>query len=121
MHPHPGQSEYRGADPRRRRPAATVRNVMADLEGLGLIAAPHTSAGRVPTQRGYRVFIDTLLKVRPLDSAEVRKLKHELRSNQDPKQLIEAASHILSDVRKLAGIVMVPRREGQGSFPHNRV
>ncbi|OGI50976.1 MAG: heat-inducible transcriptional repressor HrcA [Candidatus Muproteobacteria bacterium RIFCSPHIGHO2_02_FULL_65_16] len=97
---------------------ATVRNVMADLEGLGLIAAPHTSAGRVPTQRGYRVFIDTLLKVRPLDSAEVRKLKHELRSNQDPKQLIEAASHILSDVSKLAGIVMVPRREEQVSFRH---
>lgn len=92
---------------------ATVRNVMADLEEMGLVMSPHTSAGRVPTQGGYRVFVDTLLKIRPLDSAEVRKLKHELTSDHEPQQLIESASHLLSEISKLAGLVMLPRRDEQ--------
>jgi heat-inducible transcriptional repressor len=92
---------------------ATVRNVMADLEEMGLVMSPHTSSGRVPTQGGYRVFVDTLLKVRTLDSAQVRKLKEELTSDHDPKQLIESASHLLSEISKLAGLVMLPRREEQ--------
>lgn len=97
---------------------ATIRNVMADLEELGLVMSPHTSAGRVPTQLGYRVFVDTLLKVRPLDSAEVRKLKGKLTGGHEPQHLIESASHLLSEVSKLAGLVMLPRRDAQLAFYH---
>lgn len=97
---------------------ATIRNVMADLEEMGLVMSPHTSAGRVPTQLGYRVFVDTLLKVRPLDSEEVRKLKGELTGDQDPQHLIESASQLLSEVSKLAGLVMLPRRDEQLAFHH---
>jgi heat-inducible transcriptional repressor len=97
---------------------ATIRNVMVDLEELGLVRSPHTSAGRVPTQKGYRLFVDSLLKVRPLDAAEVRKLQGELSAHQDPQQLIENASHLLSEISKLAGLVLVPRREEQLAFRH---
>ncbi len=97
---------------------ATIRNVMADLEELGLIRAPHTSAGRVPTEKGYRVFVDTLLKVKPLDSSEVSKLKTELQGTQDPQQLIACASHMLSEVSHLAGLVMLPRRDDLKAFRH---
>ncbi len=97
---------------------ATVRNVMTDLEEMGLVSSPHTSAGRVPTELGYRVFVDTLLKVKPLDSSEVRKLKQEFEADQDPEHLIAAASHILSEVSKLAGIVRVPRRDDHVAFIH---
>ncbi len=62
---------------------ATIRNVMSDLEELGLIRAPHTSAGRIPTPLGYRVFVDTLLKVRPLDANEVRRLEGGLSAAPD--------------------------------------
>src|SRR5450756_999485 len=64
---------------------ATIRNVMADLEELGFIASPHTSAGRVPTPRGYRVFVDTLLQVKPLDRVEISQLEGNLQPNQ-PQQ-----------------------------------
>jgi heat-inducible transcriptional repressor len=90
---------------------ATIRNVMADLEELGLIHSPHTSAGRVPTQLGYRVFVDTLLKVRPLESLDVRRIEGELDSAGDPSRLIESASSLLSQVTHLAGLVMVPKAE----------
>jgi heat-inducible transcriptional repressor len=90
---------------------ATVRNIMADLEEMGLVHSPHTSAGRVPTDRGYRVFVDTLLKVRSIDLNEVRKLRQEFEAGQDPQHLLESASHLLSEVSRLAGLVMVPRRE----------
>jgi heat-inducible transcriptional repressor len=90
---------------------ATIRNVMADLEELGLIQSPHTSAGRIPTALGYRVFVDTLLKVRPIDASELRRLEGELSSAPDPQQLMEAASSLLSQVTRLAGVVMLPRQE----------
>lgn len=92
---------------------ATVRNIMADLEELGLIRAPHTSAGRVPTQRGYRMFVDTLLKVRPLRVSELRRLQDELghMAEQDLNHAVESASQLLSQITKLAGIVRVPRRD----------
>ena len=90
---------------------ATIRNVMADLEELGLIISPHTSAGRIPTALGYRVFVDTLLKVRPLDVNEVRRLEGELTAAPDPNQLGESASSLLSQITGLAGIVMLPRQE----------
>jgi heat-inducible transcriptional repressor len=90
---------------------ATIRNVMADLEELGLIVSPHTSAGRIPTALGYRVFVDTLLKVRPLDANEVRRLEGEFAVAPDPQQLVESASSLLSQITRLAGIVMLPRQE----------
>ena len=98
--------------------SATVRNVMADLEDMGLVRSPHTSAGRVPTERGYRVFVDTLLKVKPMNAGELQKLEHELLANHDPQQMIESASHILSDICNLAGVVTAPRREEQMVFRH---
>ena len=97
---------------------ATVRNVMVDLEELGLISSPHTSAGRIPTQRGYRLFVDTLLKVRPLDERQARVFREELSATQDPHQLIENASHLLSEISKLAGVVLVPHRDEQTTFRH---
>lgn len=90
---------------------ATIRNVMADLEELGLIHSPHTSAGRIPTPLGYRVFVDTLLKVRPLDVSEVRRMEGEFSIAPDPNQLVESASSLLSQITRLAGIVMLPRQE----------
>jgi heat-inducible transcriptional repressor len=90
---------------------ATVRNVMADLEELGLIRSPHTSAGRVPTALGYRVFVDTLMKVRPLDDAEVRRLRGEFAADQNSQHLMESASSLLSQITRLAGIVTIPRQE----------
>lgn len=97
---------------------ATVRNVMVDLEELGLVSSPHTSAGRVPTQRGYRLFVDTLLKIRPLDERQARVLREELSPDQDPHQLIENASHLLSEISKLAGVILVPHRDEQTTFRH---
>jgi len=90
---------------------ATIRNVMADLEELGLIRAPHTSAGRIPTALGYRIFVDTLLKVRTLDEAELRHMEGEITAAPDPSQLAESTSSLLSQVTRMAGIVMLPRQE----------
>ncbi|MEW6353634.1 MAG: heat-inducible transcriptional repressor HrcA [Pseudomonadota bacterium] len=90
---------------------ATVRNVMADLEDLGLVTSPHTSAGRVPTLRGYRFFVDSLLTVDSLDSSEVQRLKQQLDPDQNTHGLLETASTLLSEVTQLASVVMMPRRE----------
>lgn len=92
---------------------ATVRNVMADLEELGLVCSPHTSAGRVPTQLGYRVFVDTLLKVRPLDMNSLRKLEGELAHIEDPQQLITTASDLLSQITQYAAVVLMVPRTGE--------
>jgi heat-inducible transcriptional repressor len=88
---------------------ASIRNVMADLEDLGFIASPHTSAGRVPTPRGYRFFVDTLLTLRPLDSFEIDKLEHQLHAD-NRQRLVTSASQILADLTRFAGVVMTPRR-----------
>lgn len=91
---------------------ASIRNIMADLEELGMVASPHTSAGRVPTVKGYRFFVDTLLKVKPLNSQEVRKLERELIGEEHPpRELAATASTLISSVTRLAGVVTVPRRE----------
>ncbi|HLQ27033.1 MAG TPA: heat-inducible transcriptional repressor HrcA [Acidiferrobacterales bacterium] len=94
---------------------ATIRNIMADLEELGLIRAPHTSAGRVPTELGYRMFVDTLLKVQPLRASELHRIEGELAAEQDAPHIIETASSLLSQITKLAGVVTVPKRE-QAAF-----
>ena len=90
--------------------AATVRNVMADLEDLGLIASPHTSAGRVPTPRGYRFFVDSLLTMQPLDTEKIHAIEGQLHPSQ-PQQLISSASHLVSELTHFAGIVLTPRRK----------
>ena len=91
--------------------AATIRNVMADLEEMGFIRAPHTSAGRIPTVQGYRFFVDSLLTVRPLDELAVSRLKGELQGFGDSKALIKSASQMLSGITHMAGVVTLPRRE----------
>lgn len=90
--------------------AATVRNVMSDLEEMGFIASPHTSSGRIPTAQGYRFFVDTLLTVQPLDAERIQSLRGELRPDQ-PQRVISAASQMLSRLSRLAGVVVVPRRD----------
>ena len=89
---------------------ATVRNVMSDLEEMGFIISPHTSAGRIPTALGYRFFVDSLLTVQPLEQARVRELKGQLQPNQ-PQRLISSASHLLSELTQFAGVVVSPRRD----------
>ncbi|RKZ36170.1 MAG: heat-inducible transcription repressor HrcA, partial [Gammaproteobacteria bacterium] len=90
--------------------SASIRNVMADLEELGLINSPHTSSGRVPTVQGYRVFVDTLLSTKALDSEEVRRIQDSIDGAHDPGALVEAASTLLSDITHMAGLVMLPRQ-----------
>ena len=83
---------------------ATIRNVMSDLEELGLIVSPHTSAGRVPTARGYRLFVDTMLTVQPQQFAA-----HSLAPDQ-PQKVISNAAHLLSSLSQFVGVVIAPRR-----------
>ena len=88
---------------------ASIRNVMADLEEMGFIASPHTSAGRVPTPRGYRVFVDTLLTIKPLDSIEINQLEGQLHA-ENTQRLVTSASQVLSELTRFAGVVVTPRR-----------
>ena len=90
---------------------ATIRNIMADLEEMGFVASPHTSAGRVPTPRGYRVFVDTLLTVDPIDEAALESsLQSRFPANSQQK-IITNAAQVLSSLSHFAGVVMSPRRE----------
>jgi len=91
---------------------ATIRNVMADLEDLGFITSPHTSAGRIPTARGYRFFVDTLVRLKPLAEQEVAKLqtRFEERQRGDAKSIVTTASSLLSGLTSLAGVVTLPRQ-----------
>lgn len=89
--------------------AATIRNVMADLEDAGYIRSPHTSAGRVPTSQGYRLFVDSLVQVQPMESQTVDSLQIQLNANQDAGTLVQSASNILSRVTSLTGLVTIPR------------
>jgi len=88
---------------------ATVRNIMSDLEELGLIFSPHTSAGRIPTESGYRLFVDSLLTVKPLNQSILDDLEGELSAPDDPKKMLAAASDMLSSITHYAGLVMLPR------------
>jgi heat-inducible transcriptional repressor len=112
---------------------ATIRNIMADLEEMGFVSSPHTSAGRIPTPRGYRVFVDTLLTVQPLEEnvletapglqanpqlnlqAELlNALQHSLqtgRHGNSPQKIIANAAQVLSSLSQFAGVVLSPRRE----------
>jgi heat-inducible transcriptional repressor len=89
---------------------ATIRNVMSDLEHLGLISAPHTSAGRIPTSQGYRLFVDTLVRYREPSDGEMSTLRSELSEPQDdPDALVSSVSKMLSAITSMAGVVTVPR------------
>lgn len=90
---------------------ASIRNVMSDLEDLGFIAAPHTSAGRIPTPKGYRFFVDTLVKLQPPRTRELSRLQLRLTDDAqgDSKLLAASASEALSSLTSLAGIVTIPR------------
>ncbi len=91
--------------------SATIRNVMADLEDLGLIHSPHTSAGRVPTVSGYRLFVDSLLIIKPLDTKELTKLYEGLSKKEDTSNMIGVASRLIAELTKMAGVVTLPKRE----------
>jgi heat-inducible transcriptional repressor len=95
---------------------ATIRNVMADLEEMGFITSPHTSAGRVPTAKGYRFFVDSLLVVKPLDQSEISELQDQLQADR-PQALVSAAAQLLSSLTQFAGVVATPRRR-EPSFRH---
>ena len=93
---------------------ATIRNVMSDLESLGLVASPHTSAGRVPTARGYRLFVDTLLTAEP-DNLDPITQSLALAPDQ-PQKVITSAAHMLSSLSQFVGVVMSPRHSS--TFRH---
>ena len=92
---------------------ATIRNVMSDLEELGLIASPHTSAGRIPTARGYRLFVDTMLTARPVDmnhpSPDMAAAREQLHPDQ-PQRVIAQAASLLSSLSSFVGVVTAPRK-----------
>ncbi|MEG0822698.1 MAG: heat-inducible transcriptional repressor HrcA [Burkholderiaceae bacterium] len=88
---------------------ATIRNVMSDLEDAGFIASPHTSAGRVPTPRGYRLFVDSLLTVQPLEERTTAAMQGQIRV-ADPHRAIQHAAQTLSSLTRFAGVVLTPRR-----------
>jgi heat-inducible transcriptional repressor len=89
---------------------ATIRNVMSDLEEMGFIASPHTSAGRIPTPKGYRLFVDSLLTVQPLAHQQISDIRDAIHPDQ-PQRVIGHASHLLSELTHFAGVVVAPRRQ----------
>ena len=91
--------------------AATVRNVMADLEEKGYVTSPHTSAGRVPTAKAYRLFVDCMIQVQPLDTRALQTLRSKFDPDMSSQELVASASGMLSEVTHMAGVVTLPRRE----------
>jgi len=89
---------------------ATIRNVMSDLEDMGLVSAPHTSAGRIPTPKGYRLFVDTLVRYQQPGDSDIRRIQAQIRGESDnPEGLVAAISSMLSDFTSMAGVVTVAR------------
>lgn len=91
--------------------SATIRNILSDLEEAGLLSAPHSSAGRIPTAQGYRLFVDSLLQVRPLPESDVVRLRSELPAGSGTQALLGSASELLSAMTHFVGVVSVPKRE----------
>jgi heat-inducible transcriptional repressor len=89
--------------------AATIRNVMADLEDMGFVASPHTSAGRIPTPKGYRLFVDTMLTVKPVEEIMAHEAQDAIQADA-PQKVAAAAAQVLSNLSNFAGVVMTPRR-----------
>jgi len=90
---------------------ATVRNVMANLEELGLVSSPHTSAGRIPTAKGYRIFVDSLLTYQPVEQQEIMRFKAKISKDETIQDMAESVSGLLSAVTSMAGVVMLPRKD----------
>ena len=91
---------------------ASIRNVMSDLEELGFIASPYTSSGRVPTSKGYRFFIDSLLKLQPVEATELERIKKRVNLHEsNSRELAISVSNTLSAITKLAGIVTIPKQQ----------
>lgn len=89
---------------------ATVRNVMADLEEMGYLTAPHTSAGRIPTEKGYRFYIDALLQVRQLSATERQRIDHQYRiKGRRTEEILQEAGKVLSSISHYTGLVLAPR------------
>ena len=89
---------------------ATIRNVMSDLEDEGLIVSPHTSAGRIPTARGYRLFVDTMLTMQPDPFSGAAGVAPRLLLPDQPQKVLSSAAHMLSSLSQFVGVVMAPRR-----------
>ena len=95
---------------------ASIRNVMADLEEMGFIASPHTSAGRIPTPRGYRFFVDTLLTIKPLDQVEINQLEGQLQPDNTQKLVIAGlAAAVRPDAFRRRGHDAAPQRRASGT------
>ncbi len=92
---------------------ATIRNIMADLEEMGLVRSPHTSSGRIPTVKGYRLFVDTLLHVKPLAAEEEALLRTQFTHKSGNQPLLEQASYFLSEVTHLTSVISLPKRVTQ--------
>ena len=90
--------------------SATIRNVMSGLEKKGLVIAPHTSAGRIPTEQGLRLFVDTLLEVQPLEEKLISQLQQQLDPDMEMNELVNHASQLVSEMTQMAGIVSVPKQ-----------
>lgn len=91
--------------------AATVRNIMSDLEEKGYVTSPHVSAGRVPTARAYRLFVDSMVQVEPLRSYDLQNLRRNLHPDMSAQELVESVSGMLSEVTHMAGVVTIPKRD----------
>ncbi len=90
--------------------SATVRNIMGELEALGLVMSPHTSAGKIPTSQGYRFFVDTLLSVEPFEDARMREIEAELNPDLAPTELVSSASDMLSQITQMTCLITTPLR-----------
>jgi heat-inducible transcriptional repressor len=89
---------------------ATIRNIMSDLEEMGFVSSPHTSAGRIPTPRGYRVFVDTLVTVQTIDETAVESKLQSRSQSASPHKIISNAAQVLSSLSQFAGVVVTSRR-----------
>lgn len=90
--------------------SATIRNVMSGLEKNGLVMAPHTSAGRIPTEQGLRLFVDSLLEIQPIEEKLVIQLQQKLDPDKDVDELVNQASQLVSEMTQMAGIVSIPKQ-----------
>lgn len=90
---------------------ATIRNVLQDLEEIGLVTAPHTSAGRVPTAQGYRLFVDSLLELKPMADEELDQMRRDIPAGASTQEVLSKVSGVLSQLTHFVGLVTVPRRE----------
>lgn len=93
--------------------SATIRNVMSELEKLGLLISPHTSSGRVPTPEGYRLFVNQLLTVNPLEPSYIEEFKQHFESDQTPQALLQSTTSLLSSLSQLVGIITLPTQQKQ--------